>query len=251
MFNKFSILAAASASLLIATNLIIGCGVANISPATATEKAAKIEMANPDLVSLNISRSKKPRIAVLDFEYSSISSQWSPWLQTNIKGVSDILVNKLVDGGNFSAIERSQLDRIIREQNLGATQRLDASSAAKIGRILGVKTIIIGSVTQFDIDKQSNGFSVPFLGSVGGGKTSANVRINMRAVDTKTAEILFTAQGDGSSDRNDNSINIKGFSMGSGSSNQESKLLSTATADAIEQIANKINGNPTKIIDTE
>jgi curli biogenesis system outer membrane secretion channel CsgG len=73
----------------------------------------------------------------------------------------------------------------------------------------------------------------------------------MRAVDTKTGEILFTAQGTGSSNRGDNSINIKGFSMGSGSSNQESKLLSTATADAVEQIATKINSNPTKVIDTE
>jgi curli biogenesis system outer membrane secretion channel CsgG len=250
MLDKLSIFAKISTSLSIAASLIIG-GVANITPATATETANKIDTTNPSLVSLNISRVKRPRIAVLDFEYSSVSSQWSPWLQTNIKGVSDILVNKLVDGGNFSVIERSKIDQIINEQNFGTTGRLDASSAAKIGRVLGVQTIIIGSVTQFDIDKEANGFSVPFFGSVGGGKTTANVKINMRAVDTKTGEILFTAQGTGSSNRGDNSINIKGFSLGSGSSNQESKLLSTATADAVEQIATKINSNPTKVIDVE
>ncbi len=251
MSNKFSVLKIASSSLLIATTLLTSLRITDVSPATANEPATLIPAANPNLVSLNVSRTKRPRIAVMDFEFSSIGNEWAPWLRTNVKAVNEILVNKLVDGGHFAVIERTKLDQIIQEQDLGKTGRLDTSSAAKIGRVLGVQTIIIGSVTEFNIDKQSQGISLPMFGSVGGGKTTANVKINMRAIDTKTGEILYTAQGVGSSNHGNNSIEFRGLSMGNNSSNQELKLLSAATADAVEQIATKINTNPSKVIDTD
>ena len=76
----------------------------------------------------------------MDFEFSSIGTneQWLPWLTTNVKAVTDLLVDKLVDGGNFSVIERTRIDRVLQEQNFGQTGRVDANSAAKLGRILGV-----------------------------------------------------------------------------------------------------------------
>jgi curli biogenesis system outer membrane secretion channel CsgG len=251
MSQKFSLLKIASSSLLIATTLLTSLRIADISPATANQRATSIDAANPNLVSLNVSRAKRPRIAVMDFEFSTIGSDWAPWLQTNIKAVNEILVNKLVDGGHFAVIERTKLDQVLQEQNLGKTGRLDTSSAAKVGRVLGVQTIIIGSVTEFNIDKQSQGISLPMFGSVGGGKTTANVKINMRAIDTKTGEILYTAQGVGSSNHGSNAVQFRGVSFGNDGNNQEAKLLSAATADAVEQIATKINTNPSKVIDTD
>lgn len=251
MLDKFPLLKLVPTSLLITTTLLTSFRIADISPATASEKAIQIDKVNPNLVSLDVSRSKRPRIAVMDFEFSSIGNEWAPWLQTNVKAVNEILVNKLVDGGHFAVIERTKLDQILQEQNLGTTGRIDTSSAAKIGRVLGVQTIIIGSVTEFNIDRQSQGVNIPMFGSVGGGKTTANVKINMRAIDTKTGEILYTAQGIGSSNHGSNSIQFRGFSMGNNGSNQELKLLSAATADAVEQIATKINTNPSKVVDTD
>jgi curli biogenesis system outer membrane secretion channel CsgG len=251
MSQKLSLLKIASSSLLIATTLLTSLRIADISPATANQRATSIDAANPNLVSLNVSRAKRPRIAVMDFEFSTIGSDWAPWLQTNIKAVNEILVNKLVDGGHFAVIERTKLDQVLQEQNLGKTGRLDTSSAAKVGRVLGVQTIIIGSVTEFNIDKQSQGISLPMFGSVGGGKTTANVKINMRAIDTKTGEILYTAQGVGSSNHGSNAVQFRGVSFGNDGNNQEAKLLSAATADAVEQIATKINTNPSKVIDTD
>jgi curli biogenesis system outer membrane secretion channel CsgG len=252
MSQKFSLLKIASSSLLIATTLLTSLRIADVSPATANERATSIDAANPNLVSLNVSKkAKRPRIAVMDFEYGTIGSDWAPWLQTNIKAVNEILVNKLVDGGHFAVIERTKLDQVLQEQNLGKTGRIDTSSAAKVGRVLGVQTIIIGSVTEFNIDKQSQGISLPMFGSVGGGKTTANVKINMRAIDTKTGEILYTAQGVGSSNHGSNAVQFRGVSFGNDGNNQEAKLLSAATADAVEQIATKINTNPSKVVDTD
>jgi curli biogenesis system outer membrane secretion channel CsgG len=71
--------------------------------------------------------------------------------------VSDLLVDRLVKDGTFSVIERSRLDAILAEQNLGLSGRLDANTAAQVGRILGVDAVILGSVTQFDVSVRRSG----------------------------------------------------------------------------------------------
>lgn len=192
---------------------------------------------------------EKPRIAVLDFDYSNIADTWIWWLQSNAGGVSDILVNKLVEGGNFAVIERSKLSAILEEQNLGASGRIDATTAAKIGKILGVDAVVIGSITSFNLEQNNDGVRVPLFGRVGRGKTSANVTLNVRLVNTTTAEILFAAEGNGSSNHTDGSINIRGYGLDS-SSRKEAKLLTVATVDAINQVAEKINTKYTAIAAT-
>jgi curli biogenesis system outer membrane secretion channel CsgG len=232
---------------LIAIGLIVSFGIGNIASVSAKEKIRSTIKPTAEAVTPKINKQKRPRIAVMDFDYSTIADEWRGWFQTNAKGVSDILVNKLVDGGNYSVIERTKIQEILREQNLGATDRIDANSAAKIGRLLGVQSIIIGSVTNFNVEKDTSGISVPFFGSVGGGKTTASVKLNVRVVDTSTGEIMFTAEGNGTSNHGDNSVNIRGFSFGNSGSNKEAKLLSTAAADAIEQLATKINSSVSKL----
>ena len=235
------------AAPFIAIGLIVSFGIGSIAPTNAKEKVRVIDRSNPETVAPKINKQKRPRIAVLDFDYSTIADEWRGWFQSNAKGVSDILINKIVDGGNYSVIERTKIQEILREQNFGATDRIDANSAAKIGRLLGVQSIVIGSVTNFNLEKDNSGVSIPFFGSVGGGKTTASVKLNVRVVDTSTGEIMFTAEGNGTSNHGDNSINIRGFSFGNSGSNKEAKLLSTAAADAIEQLATKINGSVSKL----
>ena len=58
-----------------------------------------------------------------------------------------MLVDRLVNDGTYSVIERKALDKLIAEQNFSNSDRADPSSAAKIGKLLGVNAIIIGSIT--------------------------------------------------------------------------------------------------------
>src|SRR5258708_994826 len=84
---------------------------------------------------------KKKRVAVLDFEYGTVSSSVAAIFGTNQdvgKGIADLLVQKLVQDGKFSVIERKALDKIIAEQNFNNSDRADPTSAAKIGKIRGV-----------------------------------------------------------------------------------------------------------------
>ena len=67
---------------------------------------------------------QKKRIAILDFEYATVYSDVGYIFGSNVdvgKGIADLLVTKLVQGGQYSVIERKQLDKIMAEQNLGAS----------------------------------------------------------------------------------------------------------------------------------
>ncbi len=63
------------------------------------------------------------------------------------KGISDLLVTYLVKDGSYSVIERKALDKIMAEQNFSNSDRANPTSAAKIGKLLGVDAIIVGSIT--------------------------------------------------------------------------------------------------------
>ena len=154
-------------------------------------------------LTLTASAQQKKRIAILDFDYATVYSDVGYIFGTNIdvgKGIADLLVTKLVQGGQYSVIERKQLDKIIAEQNLGASGRVDEATAARIGKILGVDALIVGSIHTFGRDDKSKGTGgginvpVPVFGGVkvGSKKAKATVGINYRMVATDTAEI-FTA----------------------------------------------------------
>src|SRR5437588_9696263 len=101
---------------------------------------------------------QKKRVAVLNFDYGTVQSSVAAIFGTNQdvgKGISDLLVQKLVQDGKFSVIERNALEKVLAEQNFSNSDRADAATAAKIGRILGVDAIIMGTVTQFGRDDKS------------------------------------------------------------------------------------------------
>ncbi|HID39756.1 MAG TPA: hypothetical protein EYP36_09625 [Calditrichaeota bacterium] len=118
-----------------------------------------------------ISQSKQPiklvgermSVAVLPFVNNSSNS-----------GLGDIILDKMITSlfnkGRFKVIERTQLEKVLNEQKLGASGLIDASTAAEFGRGLGVDAIIVGSVA-----------------SAGAGALS----IDARAIDTETAAIII------------------------------------------------------------
>ena len=89
---------------------------------------------------------KKTKIAVLDFQMQGD--------QANSKDMGKIvaewLITGLVETGRFDVIERRLLEKLLEEQKLGVTGIIDANSAAQLGKILGVKTIVSGTVTSLE-----------------------------------------------------------------------------------------------------
>jgi len=101
----------------------------------------------------------------MNFDYGTVKTVVASIFGTDQdvgKGITDLMVQKLVTDGKYRVIERAALDKIIAEQNFNNSDRADPSSASKIGRILGVDTIILGSITKFGRDDKQ-------IGGVGGG----------------------------------------------------------------------------------
>jgi len=155
----------------------------------------------------------KKRVAVLNFDYGTVQSAVVALFGTNVdvgKGVSDLIVQKLVEEGKYSVIERNALDKVLVEQNFSNSDRADSSTAAKIGRVLGVDAVIMGTITQFGRDDQNTtvgagamaNYTNKFgLGGLQKRKAKAVVGISARMVDTSTAEILAAVTGSGESTR--------------------------------------------------
>jgi len=95
---------------------------------------------------------EKTKLAVLDFQ-----------LKGNVGNsldmgaiVAEWFITYLVKTGRFEVVERGLLNKIIDEQKLSMSGFIDEDSASKLGRLLGVKVIISGSVLKYDNTMEVN-----------------------------------------------------------------------------------------------
>ena len=63
------------------------------------------------------------------------------WLRL---GIAETMISD-IRGREMSVVEREQIDRAIAEIALQQTKAVDASTAAAVGRVVGAKTIVVGS----------------------------------------------------------------------------------------------------------
>lgn len=89
---------------------------------------------------------RKTKIAVLDFQMQGDTNG----AKDMGKIVAEWLITGLVETGRFDVIERRLLEKIMEEQKLGVTGAIDPNSAAQLGKILGVKIIVSGTVTSLE-----------------------------------------------------------------------------------------------------
>lgn len=101
-------------------------------------------------------------IAVLPFESKGLGNELGSI------DLLDKLITGFVNINRFKVIERALLEKILEEQKLGISGVIDASTAAEIGKGIGVDAVVVGSVT-----RSSNALS-----------------IDARVIDTETAAIL-------------------------------------------------------------
>ena len=76
--------------------------------------------------SLAFAQEPKKRIAVMNFDYGTVSSSTAQIFGSNVdvgKGIADMLVDRFVNDAVFSVIERKALDKLMAEQNFHTKQR--------------------------------------------------------------------------------------------------------------------------------
>jgi curli biogenesis system outer membrane secretion channel CsgG len=208
---------------------------------------------------------RKKRVAVFDFDYATVKTNSAALFGSDVdigKGISDLLVKNLVTDGTYSVIERKALDKILAEQNFSNSDRANPASAAKIGKILGLDAIIVGSITEFGNETKNTkiggaggGFGGFGIGGIGKKDSKANVQLDARLVDIDTAEILGVAEGKGQSKRSSTSLlggggNWHGFGAGGvdfGSSDFQNTIIGEAVKDAVDQMTSGVIASNAKL----
>ena len=138
----------------------------------------------------------KIKVALWEFDNNAAHTYWY-WdkLGPAARNIIDTAFseNKLLSQ-KFSVIERDKLNLVLKEQGLAQTGAVDPATAAKVGKILGVKYIILGGIDKFNVDNTKAG-----LGrfGVGGNLLQSNATISLRVVDSTTAERVISISGDG------------------------------------------------------
>lgn len=110
-------------------------------------------------------------------------------------GVADIFIAEAYESQQFRITERAEIDQVLLEQDLAASGRINPETAAQLGRIEGAELLVLGSVSEFGVQTSGGGGTV--LGIFGGSAetVTARVAVEIRFVDTVTAEIMALGRG--------------------------------------------------------
>lgn len=189
-------------------------------------------------------KAKRMSVAVMDFDYGTINNWWG---QYDIgKGMADQVVDALVNDGSWRVIERKKLDTVLAEQDFARSDRADPSAAklAKVGKVLGVKYIIAGSITKFGGEEKSYGGGGLIGGKLGGlglKKAKTEVALTARVIDATTGEILISAKGEGLSKKGGGlTVGGGGRGGGAGFSMSSSDYKASAIGEAQELACNDL-----------
>jgi curli biogenesis system outer membrane secretion channel CsgG len=136
----------------------------------------------------------KIRIAIWDFEMNAQGTWWfSKDLGPAARNQIDTAFSENAKLSQlFSVVERDKLNLVMKEQGLAAGGAVDPQTAARVGKILGVKYIVTGGIDKFAINTTRGG-----IGGVGGNVTTADAAINLRFVDTTSAERVISIAATG------------------------------------------------------
>lgn len=132
----------------------------------------------------------KPTVGVADFSNDTSAGWWYGGAGRDLAGM---LTNELSSTEKFRIVERSKLNPVLEEQDLGASGRVSRSSAAKIGKLTGAKYLVMGTVSAYEEKTSGGGGGLSFRGiNLGGRKDEAYIAVDLRVVDTTTGEVVHT-----------------------------------------------------------
>ncbi len=141
---------------------------------------------------------------------------------------SDMMSTALADTGKFIVLERNDIGLVESEQNLIGTK----------GNIIGADDLLIGSLTQFGRETEGED---GFLSNTK--KQIAYAKVEIRLVDVKTAQVIFTATGTGQASVENGTV--AGF--GNEADYDETlndRAIGAAVADVMNALVEKLNEKP-------
>ena len=189
------------------------------------------------------------RVAIYDFDSAPVRPD-----ATSIYGdakkvggiVASRIMSKLLDAQGFQVIDRQEIDNIMKEQNLRFSDRFDPREAPRIGKLLHVDAIVVGSVDALGASMKNNRLGIGRLG-VGGAESTAQATVSMRVISTETGQVLIAESIDA---KGSHSLGKGATFLGKGGGEQgvdrDAHPEALAATAALEKAADELAG---KIID--
>ncbi len=111
----------------------------------------------------------RPGIAVLDFDVSAVTNDRETYDALG-RGLAAMTLSELTANPGIRVVERTQLQQILQEQNLGHEGRVEPGTLSRIGKLIGARYMVTGTLINI----------------------AGNLRIDTRIFNTETSEILKT-----------------------------------------------------------
>ena len=112
----------------------------------------------------------RPGIAVLPFNNGGSYGQGKEDFDALERGIAGMMISELSANPAARVVEREQIQHLLDEQNLGAQGRVEAATAAKIGKLVGARYMVMGTFVDFYGD----------------------FRVDVRLINTETSEVVKT-----------------------------------------------------------
>lgn len=118
---------------------------------------------------------KTKSIAFMEFDNNSIG-KYQESLGPLVKGLAELFAHYFGNISSFTVIERDKINFVLQELKLQKSGAVDRSTAVKVGKIIGARYMVFGSIMQLD-DK--------------------NAITLVRVVDVETSEIIESLDKEG------------------------------------------------------
>lgn len=121
-----------------------------------------------------VAQDTRPGVAVLPFENGGSYGRDREDLEALRRGIAGMLISELSARPGVRLVDRSETQRLLDEQNLAASGRVDAATAARVGRLVGARYMVAGT----------------FIDLYG------DFRLDARIIDVESGEIITVVRSD-------------------------------------------------------
>lgn len=129
------------------------------------------------------------KMAVMPFEVKSPAGNQGQYF-------SNIFAMSIVKLTSIDVIERVEMEKLLKEQKLARTGLIDESTAAEMGKILGVDAIVIGSGEQLQIEIEKPGAEKDTVVKETKLIENGLSKFFIKIVNVQNGIVLFTASKD-------------------------------------------------------
>ncbi|MBI4565071.1 MAG: hypothetical protein HY716_10310 [Planctomycetes bacterium] len=210
--------------------------LAALAMAAAGCVSGSVEKRNPK-ASLRERAAKRPedrrRIAVVDFEDKS--QYGAGRLGTS---AADQLTTYLVKSRQFNVYDRKDLAKVLDEQKLGQSGIVDPATAARVGKIIAVEYVVIGTISNFGMRTEAVDAII-----TQNKKQIAESKVLVKVINVETSAIVFAGEGDGVAERSASGM----MGLGGRTSYDETLAgdsLNAAILQMVDDLIDEIEMNP-------